>query len=319
VTTPAVAAPEITRTVRPSPPLGPRLFRLGITVAILVPLTWSLLGLEVSWDQVISAPADMWNIVKRMVPPDLSAEAVQRALPKVMESLWIAWIGTMIGAVFSFFLAFGAARNVGPPWLATSIRQVLNAIRAVPELLVAMVLIPVTGLGAWTGTLALGIHSIGTLGKLSSEVIEGIDQGPVEAVAAVGGSRLQQIRFGVVPQVMPNIVAYWLYRFEINIRASAVLGVVGAGGIGAELVSQLRFRDFPRAGTVLFLTVVIVLAIDAVSARVRRRIISGEPEAGPVALFTAMAVWQKIVTAVLAAGTLVLIVFLMVQLQATPV
>jgi hypothetical protein len=110
-----------------------------------------------------------------------------------------------------------------------------------------------------------------------------------------------------------------LYRFEINIRASAVLGVVGAGGIGAELVSQLRFRDFPRAGTVLFLTVVIVLAIDAVSARVRRRIISGEPEAGPVALFTAMAVWQKIVTAVLAAGTLVLIVFLMVQLQATPV
>jgi phosphonate transport system permease protein len=153
-----------------------------------------------------------------MVPPDMSPEAVQRALPKIMESLWIAWVGTIIGAFFSFFLAFAAATNVAPLWLSTAVRQVLNAIRAVPELLVAMVLIPVTGLGPWTGTLALGIHSIGTLGKLSSEVIEGSDAGPVEAISAAGGTKAQEMRFGVIPQVMPNIVAYWLYRFEINIR-----------------------------------------------------------------------------------------------------
>ena len=270
--------------IRPKQPIGPRLFRVGMTIAIIVPTLWGALGLDVSLDRLLSAPADVWAIVRRLAQPDLGAEAIQRALPKVMESFFIAWIGTIIGALISFPLAFLAAKNISSRVVSNTSRQILNAIRAVPELLVAMVLIPVTGLGAWTGTLALGIHSIGTLGKLSSEVIEGIDPGPVEAIAAVGGGPLARMRFAVVPQVMPNIVAYWLYRFEINIRASAVLGVVGAGGIGLELISQLRFRDYARAGTVLFLTVVAVLAVDTLSARVRRRIISGHPEPGPIAM-----------------------------------
>lgn len=302
-------------TARPKRPIRPRIVRGLITAAILVPTLWSVLGLDVSLEQLRSAPGDIWDVFRQMVPPDFSPEAIQRALPKVMESLWIAWIGTMIGSFFSFFLAFAAATNVTPGWLSTTVRQVLNAIRAVPELLVAMVLIPVTGLGPWTGTLALGIHSIGTLGKLSSEVIEGIDEGPVEAVGAVGGTKLQEMRFGIVPQVMPNIVAYWLYRFEINIRASAVLGVVGAGGIGAELVAQLRFRDFDRAGTVLFLTIAIVLVIDSISARVRRRIISGHREAGPVAIFRDMTWWQKILAVLAGVGILALTVFILFQFQ----
>jgi phosphonate transport system permease protein len=313
VSTAAVATEE--RVIRPKPPIKPRLFRWGITAVILIAALASALGIEISTEQLRTAPADLWGVFSRMVPPDFSPEAVGRALPKIMESLWIAWIGTFIGAVFSFFLAFAAATNVAPAWLARSVRPVLNAIRAVPELLVAMVLIPVTGLGAWTGTLALGFHSIGSLGKLSSEVIEGIDQGPVEAVAAVGGTRLQQIRFGVVPQVMPNITAYWLYRFEINIRASAVLGVVGAGGIGAELVAQLRFRDFARAGTVLFLTIAIVLLIDTISARVRRRIVSGEPEPGPIAIIRAMSWWQRILAVITVLALLALIVFILYQFQ----
>jgi phosphonate transport system permease protein len=257
----------------------------------------------------------MWDILKQMFPPDFSPEAIQRALPKIMESLWIAWIGTLIGAFFSFFLAFAAATNVAPPWMTWTVRQILNAIRAVPELLVAMVLIPVTGLGAWTGTLALGIHSIGTLGKLSSEVIEGSDDGPVEAISSSGGTKLQEIRFGIVPQVMPNIVAYWLYRFEINIRASAVLGVIGAGGIGSELVAQLAFRDFARAGTVLFLTVAVVLSIDMMSARIRRRIISGHAEPGPIASIRRMKIWQRILAVIAAAAILALTFFILYQFQ----
>lgn len=295
--------------------MRPRLIRWAIAAAILVPALWSALGIEISWEQLRTAPADVWGLARQMIPPDLSPDMVERALPKIMESLWIAWIGTIMGAVVSFFLAFAAATNVTQVWVANGVRQILNAIRAVPELLVAMVLIPVTGLGAWTGTLALGIHSIGTLGKLSSEVIEGIDPGPVEAVAAVGGTRLQQIRFGIIPQVMPTIVAYWLYRFEINIRASAVLGVIGAGGIGAELVAQLRFRDFSRAGTVLFLTVVIVLVIDAISARVRRRIISGHPEPGPIARYLEMPWWQRTIAVTVGLSSLGFAVFLLYQLQ----
>jgi phosphonate transport system permease protein len=301
--------------LRPKAPLGPRMFRIGMTVAILVPTLWGALGLNVTLDRVLGAPADVWAIVRRLAEPDLGAEAIQRALPKVMESFFIAWIGTIIGALISFPLGFLAAKNISSRVVSNTTRQILNAIRAVPELLVAMVLIPVTGLGAWTGTLALGIHSIGTLGKLTSEVIEGIDPGPVEAVAAVGGGPLARMRFAVVPQVMPNILAYWLYRFEINIRASAVLGVVGAGGIGLELISQLRFRDYSRAGTVLFLTVVAVLAVDSLSARVRRRIISGHREPGPVATFAAAGWWQRGAMLTGAAAVAALIIFLAIQLQ----
>jgi phosphonate transport system permease protein len=300
---------------RPKPPIGPRVFRWVTLFVIVIPAIWSALGLDITLNRILGAPADVWNIVTNLVPPDMSADAIQRALPKVMESVFIAWIGTMIGAFISFPLAFLAAKNVSNVAVNSFVRQILNAIRAVPELLVAMILIPVTGLGAWTGTLALGIHSIGTLGKLSSEVIEGIDPGPVEAVASVGGGPISRMRFAVVPQVMPTIVAYWLYRFEINIRASAVLGVVGAGGIGAELISQLRFRDFPRAGTVLFLTIVTVLLIDTVSARVRRRIISGNPEPGPLANFLGYSRPQQGLALIGFGMAIAFVVFLVAQLQ----
>lgn len=301
--------------LRPKEPIGPKVFRWAIAVGVVVPAIWGALGLDVSLDRLLSAPGDVWAIMRRLAQPDLGPEAVQRVMPKVMESFFIAWIGTIIGALISFPLAFLAAKNISRRGVSNFTRQVLNAIRAVPELLVAMVLIPVTGLGPWTGTLALGIHSIGTLGKLSSEVIEGIDPGPVEAVAAVGGGPVARMRFAVVPQVMPNILAYWLYRFEINIRASAVLGVVGAGGIGLELISQLRFRDYARAGTVLFLTIFAVLVVDTLSARVRRRIISGHREPGPVAAFVAAPWWQRALMLTGVGAVLALVVFLAVQLQ----
>jgi phosphonate transport system permease protein len=180
--------------------------------------------------------------------------------------------------LFSFPLGFMAATNVAPRWLAVPTRGILSAIRAFPELVLAIIFIVPFGLGAFTGALAIGIHSIGTLGKLSSEVIEGIDEGPREAIASAGGGLGEEIRYGIIPQAMPTIISYWLYRFEINVRASAVLGLVGAGGIGAEIVARLQFRnDWAKAGAALMATVVVVLIIDAISAALRRRIISGQP------------------------------------------
>lgn len=309
------ASAAVTET-RPQRPLRPRLVRWGITAAVVVPFLWAAVGIDISLERLLTAPADMWNrVIKLMFPPDFSPEAIERALPAIAESLWMAWIGTMIGAFFSFFLAFAAATNVTPVWLATIVRQFLNAIRAFPEIVLAMLLIPVTGLGPWTGALALGIHSIGTLGKLSSEVIEGIDQGPVEAVSATGGTQIQEMRFGIVPQVMPNIMAYWLYRFEVNIRASAILGIIGAGGVGAELVAQLRFRDFPRAATVLFLTIAVVLVIDTISARLRRRIISGRAEATPLEQLARMPTWQRVAAVLIGISMLAATVFILYQYQ----
>jgi phosphonate transport system permease protein len=262
--------------VRPEEPMWPRIIKWGVTVGIIVPLIWSVAGLEISVERMLATPGQVWSLATGMFPPDF--DDWPRLLSKLLESLYVAWIGTLIGAAFSFPAGFMAATNIAPRWVAIPTRAVLSGIRAFPELVLAIIFIVPFGLGPFTGALAIGLHSIGTLGKLSSEVIEGVDDGPVEAIGASGGNLLMKMRFGVVPQAMPNIVAYWLYRFEINVRASAVLGLVGAGGIGAEIVGRLRFRgDWPKAGAALLLTIVAVLLIDAISGSVRRRIITGQP------------------------------------------
>ena len=249
--------------------------RVLVAVALVVAVAWSVYGLEVGLDRLLRAPGDAWAIFRQMVPPAFG-EAMDRDVPaKVLESVHIAWIGTLIGAVLSFPLAFLAATNVAPRAVRVPVRQLFNVIRAVPELILAVILIPVTGLGPWAGALAIGLHSVGTLGKWATEAIEGVDGGPLEAVAATGGRWVSGMRWGVLPQVLPVVTSHWLFRFEINVRASAVLGMIGAGGVGAELVSQLVFRNFAAAGAVLLMTIVVVLAIDTTSAAVRRRIIRG--------------------------------------------
>ena len=260
----------------PKQPLNQRILKYSLTSLIVVSAIWSASGLEITLDRILNAPAQIATLVGAMFPLDLSTEAFDRIIPKVFESLFIAWAGTVIGAIFSFPISFLAANNITIGSVNRVIKQILNGIRAFPELILAFVFLPITGLGPLTGTLAVGIHSIGTLGKLSSEVIEGIDEGPLESIKASGGSKINELTFGVIPQVMPTITSYWLYRFEINLRASAVLGVVGAGGVGQELINQLRFRDFPRAGTVLICTILLVLTADTISAAIRNRIIKGK-------------------------------------------
>ena len=260
---------------RPLPPGKVRTRRWVIALVIVVATVWSVSGLQVTLDRLLGAPGDAWAILRQMTPPAFSEVYERGALGKILESVYIAWIGTIIGAALSLPLAFLAAHNVAPHWVRVPIRQLFNAIRAVPELILAVIFIPITGLGAWAGTMAIGIHSIGTLGKWAAESIESIDDGPIEAVEACGGRWASEMRWGVLPQVMPNIASYWLFRFEINVRASAVLGMIGAGGVGSELVLHLSFRNFPAACAVLLMTITVVLTIDTVSAAVRRRIIRG--------------------------------------------
>ena len=154
-------------------------------------------------------------------------------------------------------------------------RQVFNVLRAIPELILAVAFIPVFGLTAQAGVMAIAIGSIGTLGKLCYEVIEGLDRGPIEAADAVGATRFQRLRWGVVPQVLPELTSFALYRFEVNIRASAVLGVVGAGGIGRDLSQYVSFKAWERVGLALVVVVVSTIAVDALSGRIRRRIVTG--------------------------------------------
>jgi phosphonate transport system permease protein len=237
-------------------------------------LVWAALTVNVDITDLASLPAGLWAILSRMIPPDLSY--LESAVPAMMESIQMAWVGTIIGAVLSLPLGFLGAKNVSSGLVSNVMRQILNAIRAFPELILAIaIFIPIAGLGPVPGTLAIGLHSAGTLGKLTAEAIEGIDPGPVEAARAVGGRGLQVQRWGVLPQVLPELIGFWLYRFEINIRASAVLGVVGAGGIGALLQQTITFGRWDKAATAILVVIVATIIVDTISGSIRRGIIEG--------------------------------------------
>lgn len=244
--------------------------------ALLV-IAVSVLSLEIKYERLVDLPAGIWLVVYKMYfekGPDLSYLGV--SIEHMIQSIEIAWVGTIIGAALSLPIGFVAAKNVSSGLISNIFRQVLNGIRAFPELVLAVaIFIPIAGLGPVAGALAIGIHSIGTLGKLTAEVVEGIDSGPVEAARATGGRWLQIQRWGVLPQVLPEIVAFWLYRFEINIRAAAVLGVVGAGGIGFIVQQTIVFGRFPLAGTALLVVILATIFVDTISGWVRRRIIEG--------------------------------------------
>ncbi len=243
-----------------------------------VVIAWSAATVGIDATRIVDLPGVLARVFWEMfLKEGVEWSYLGDALAKMLESLQIAWVGTVIGAIISLPLGFFGAKNVSSGLVSNAMRQVLNAIRAFPEIVLAIaIFIPIAGLGPVAGALAIGLHSVGTLGKLTAEVVEGIDPGPVEAARAVGGRPLQVQRWGVVPQVLPEVIAFWLYRFEINIRAAAVLGVVGAGGIGFVLQQAISFGRFPRAGMIILVIVVATILVDTVSGWVRRRIIEGE-------------------------------------------
>lgn len=256
-------------------PMPPSTWRRNLALlAVAVVLLWALFASNLPFDRLLGLPSGLASILSDMLFfPDWSYFGT--AWEGMVESVQMAWVGTVIGAVLSLPLGFLGAKNVSGGPLSVVIRQVLNAIRAFPEIILAVLFIPPLGLGAVTGAVALGLHSTGTLGKLTAEMIEGIDAGPIEAARSTGASQVQTLRWGVLPQVLPEIVAFWIYRFEINVRASAVLGVVGAGGVGQSLVNTVNFRHWDKAGMLLIVIIGTVILIDLASGRIRRRIIEG--------------------------------------------
>ena len=261
--------------VRPERPSHAKRHLAMLGTGLLV--AWAVITVGVDPANLLELPGGIALVFYEMFlesGPDWSY--LPTAIDGMIESLEIAWVGTVIGAILSLPLGFFGARNVSSGFASNVMRQILNAIRAFPEIVLAIaIFIPIAGLGPVAGALAIGLHSVGTLGKLTAEVIEGIDPGPVEAARAAGAGSLQMQRWGVLPQVLPEIIGFWLYRFEINIRAGAVLGVVGAGGIGFSLQQTIQFHRYPLAGTAIIVVVVATIAVDTISGWVRRRIIEG--------------------------------------------
>ncbi|OKO74586.1 phosphonate ABC transporter permease [Bradyrhizobium sp. NAS80.1] len=193
------------------------------------------------------------------------------------ETLLISYVGTLVGATFAFALNFFAAENTSPaPWLRFVVRRLLEFARTVPGIVFALVFVIAFGLGPMAGVLAIAIHSTGALGKLFSEIVENADMKPVEGIRSTGASWLSCMRFAVVPQVTAGYASYALLRFEINVREASVMGFVGAGGIGQELVVAIRKFYYSDVSAILLTIIVTVFIIDITTGWLRSRLFGKE-------------------------------------------
>lgn len=211
-------------------------------------------------------------IFNDLIPPNWSY--YHRILPRMFETWNIALISTTFAVIIAFPVSFLAAGNINrSKVLHTIVKLILNIIRTIPDLILAVVFVAIFGIGAFPGVLALCVFSFSILVKLMSETIESIDRGPIEAITATGGNIFQIIAYAVIPQIMPQYVSYALYVLEINIRASLVLGYVGAGGIGLILRQQMSLFNFGNVSMILLMTFIAVTLIDLISNNLRKRLL----------------------------------------------
>lgn len=220
---------------------------------------------------------NMMNFLSGLYPPNL--DIFYQVLIAVIVTIQLALIGTTLSAIIAFPLSFFAASNlfnsnsifIRP--IRWFVQIIFNVTRSIDVLIFALIFVAAVGLGPFPGVLALAIHSIGMLGKLFYEAIESIDKGPMEALESVGASKIEVIRWGVMPQILPYFISYFLFRFELNIRAAVVLGLVGAGGIGFLLNQYMLLFKYQEVSTILITIVVLVMSIDVISAKLRKMVL----------------------------------------------
>ena len=230
---------------------------------------WSLQGLKIDPKLLQTSLPYMADFLSRLWPPDLSILDV--AIKALIETMQMSLWGTTIGAVLSIPIALLSAQNLSPLWLRWIANFAQNAVRSVPSIILGLFFVAATGLGAPAGTLALGIYTIGYLAKFYQEAIESVDKRSLESLQVSRASWWQVAQYGVMPQVLPLCLGYTLYMFEYNIRAASVLGVVGAGGIGFELVSYIRGFEYSKATTMMLVLLVVITTIDALSSQLRNK------------------------------------------------
>lgn len=222
------------------------------------------------WALVADA-RNMGEYAASFFPPDFRDWRLY--LQEMLVTLKIALWGTALAVVCAVPLGLLSSSNIAPWWIHQPVRRMMDACRSINEMVFAMLFIVAVGLGPFAGVLALWVHTTGTLAKLFSEAVEAIDPQPVEGIRATGASTLQEIRYGVLPQVMPLWISYSLYRFEANVRSASVVGMVGAGGIGVILWEIIRGFQYAQTCAVLIIIIVTVTLIDMGSARLRKALI----------------------------------------------
>jgi phosphonate transport system permease protein len=259
--------------------LPPKLFSARctacwFTLGLLVLVVASFWSLNLQWNAFFSegAVASMSRFVKEFFPPDLSAPFLRKVALGAAETLAMSALGTLLAAIFGLALALPASRKYegDNAWGRAPTRAFLNAMRSIPELVWASLLLISAGLGPFSGTLALAFHTTGVLGRLFAEAIENAPPEPAFALRAQGSSSLVVFAYSTLPQVLPQLMSYTLYRWENNIRAAAVLGVVGAGGLGQLLAFHMGLFQMSKTCTVLGAMLLMVALVDVLSYAWRR-------------------------------------------------
>lgn len=252
----------------PRPELKSSLVKLTVTAIAAAILFWSWQGAEIRPLALINDAGNMATFLSDFFPPDF--HEWRYYLTEIIVTLHIAIWGTIFAVIFAVPLGLLAAANIAPWWIHQPIRRVLDSLRSINEMVFAMLFVVSVGLGPFAGVMALFLHTTGTLAKLFSEAVEAIDPQPVEGVRATGTTLIEEIVFGVIPQVMPLWISYTLYRFEANVRSASVVGMVGAGGIGVVLWEVIRGFKFDQTAAVLLMLIVTVSIVDIFSARIRK-------------------------------------------------
>jgi len=237
----------------------------GIVLAILA-MSWQ--GADMRPLELLRDSSNMLTYAASFFPPDFHEWRIY--LQELLVTLQIAAWGTALAVVCAIPLGLLSSSNIAPAWVCQPVRRLMDAARAINEMVFAMLFVVAVGLGPFAGVLALFVHTTGILSKLFSEAVEAIDPQPVEGIRATGAHALEEIVYGVLPQVMPLWVSFALYRFESNVRSATVVGMVGAGGIGVILWEVIRAFQYAQTCAVLLMIVLTVSVIDVISSRLRK-------------------------------------------------
>jgi len=221
--------------------------------------------------ELLRDSGNMATYLRDFFPPDFRDWRI--FLHEMIVTLEIALWGTALAVILAVPCGLASSSNIAPVWVYQPMRRLMDATRAINEMVFALLFVVAVGLGPFAGVLALFVHTTGILAKLFSEAVEAIDPHPVEGIRATGATPLAEIVFGVLPQVMPLWISYTLYRFESNVRSAAVVGIVGAGGIGALLWDVIRGFQYAQTMAIMIMIIVTVSVLDLISARIRRTLI----------------------------------------------
>ena len=244
----------------------------GLWLAFALVLAFGLWWIDASPMRIINGLSKLGMLVALMIPP-WPGNGFWDFTLAMLETLAMAFLGTVIAAVVAVPLGFLGAKNIVPNWLFHfSLRRFFDAFRGIDGLVWALIFVSAVGLGPFAGVLAIAVGDVMVLGKLFAEAIENVDKKPVDGVRASGGSGLHVMRLGVLPQVLPVMASHVLYFFESNVRSATILGIVGAGGIGLQLSDRMRINNWQEAAFIILMILVTVSVIDAISRRIRARL-----------------------------------------------